>query len=392
MSINNNVLYKRELSLNSLASSCFLFGPRMTGKTHLLNRLKASVYYDILDPQLEKQLLTQPEIFWQEISALKPGSRVIIDEIQKTPVLLDYVQMGIDRHNLQFFLSGSSARKLKRGKANLLGGRAVDLHLHPLTYKELGKSFNIHNALNFGSLPLIAAMLAKKQKTQAIQQLKSYITTYIKEEIQAEALVRKLSSFYRFLDVAAQCNGQMIEFSNISRECAVHQNTVKEHYSILEDTMLGRFVWPFNRSERKKARPKFYFFDCGVVKALQGRLTNKPTPAELGVLFETWLGGELFRIKDYSQSECRISLWRKEKWEIDFLIHTNKAPLLAIECKSGKQIKNTHSIKAFQKDFPKTPVIICSIKDQRIRKIGANIWVEPYFKTLERCRALMKQK
>ena len=231
MIINNNILYKRELDLKPLLSSCFLFGPRMTGKTYLLSQLKHATYYDLLDPQLEKQFLTHPETFWEEISALKSNSRVIIDEIQKAPVLLDYVQMGIDRKNLQFFLSGSSARKLKRGKANLLGGRAIDLYLHPLTYKEIGRSFKIHNILNFGSLPLITSLLSKNQKKQAIQQLKSYITTYIKEEIQAEALVRKLNSFYRFLDVAAQCNGQMIEFSNISRECAVHQNTVKEHYS-----------------------------------------------------------------------------------------------------------------------------------------------------------------
>ena len=154
--------------------------------------------------------------------------------------------------------------------------------------------------------------------------------------------------------------------------------------------MLGRFIWPFNRSERKKARPKFYFFDCGVVKALQNRLTDKPTPEALGVLFETWIGNELLRIKDYHQSECHISLWRKGKWEIDFLIHTNKNPLLAIECKSGKQIKNKHSIRAFQKDFPKTPVVICSLNDKRVRKIGKNIWVEPYSKTIKRFRSLTK--
>ena len=384
-------MYKRELQLKNCPSSCFLFGPRMTGKTQLLKQLKTDAYYDLLDPVLEREFLTRPETFWQEISAFKPGSKIIIDEIQKAPILLDYIQMGIDRKKIQFFLSGSSARKLKRGKANLLGGRALDLYLHPLTYKELGKDFSIHNILNFGSLPLISALLADGQTKTVLQQLKSYITIYIKEEIQAEALVRKLSSFYRFLDVAAQCNGQMIEFANISRECAVHQNTVKEHYTILEDTLIGRFVWPFNRSERKKARPKFYFFDCGVVKALQSRLNSRPTSFELGFLFETWIFNELTRIKDYSQSEHQISLWRKNKWEIDFLIHSGTKPLLAIECKSGKQIKNTHSIKAFQKEFPKIPVVICSFQDIRTRKISTNLWVEPYKKTIARYRSLVEK-
>ena len=382
------MVYKRELQLNQKDASCFLFGPRMTGKTLLLKQIKKAVYYDLLDPKLEREFLTQPEMFWQEISSLKPGSKVIIDEIQKVPQLLDYIQMGIDRKKMQFFLSGSSARKLKRGKANLLGGRAWDLHLHPLTLKELGKNFNIYNVLNFGSLPLISALMACGKKKTAVQQLKSYVSTYLKEEIQAESLVRQLSSFYRFLDVSAQCNGQMIEFANIARECAVHQSTVKEHYSILEDTLIGRFIWPFNRSERKKARPKFYFFDCGVVKSLQNRLTSRPVPEEQGILFETWIAGELIRIRDYKQYEHRICLWRKEKWEIDFLICSGKKPLLAIECKTGKQIKNTHSIKAFQKDFPKTPVIICSLQDSRTRKIGGNVWLEPYKKTMERYRNL----
>ncbi|MDE0151373.1 MAG: AAA family ATPase [Bdellovibrionales bacterium] len=376
--------------MKDYSSSCFLFGPRMTGKTHLLSQCKSAVFYDLLDPQLEKDFITHPQMFWEEISALKTGSQVIIDEIQKVPSILDYVQMGIDQKNLQFFLSGSSARKLKRGKSNLLGGRALDLKLHPLTIKELGKDFNIHNVLLFGSLPLISSLVAQKQNKRVVRQLKSYVTTYIKEEIKAESLVRNLSSFYRFLDVAAQCNGQMIEFSNISRECSVHMNTVKEHYSILEDTLMGRFIWPFDRSERKKARPKFYFFDCGIVRALQNRLTDKPATEELGFLFETWVANELIRVRDYMEYAHQISCWRKDKWEIDFLIHSGKKPIMAIECKSGKQIKNKHSIKAFQREFPKTPVIICSLYEKRSRKIGEHVWVEPYVKTIEKYRRILK--
>ena len=360
----------------------------MTGKTSLLNQLGADVCFDLLDPQVEIAFRTRPHEFWEAISFLKPNMVVMVDEIQKIPKLLDYVQMGIDRKKIRFFLSGSSARKLRHGGANLLGGRAIYFNLHPLTAHELGKDFNINTILRFGSLPLISSLIVQNHSKEAISHLKSYVTTYIKEEIKAESLVRKLDSFYRFLDVAVQCNGQMIEFANVSRECAVHVNTVKEHYSILEDTLMGQFIWPFNRSERKKARPKFYFFDCGVIRALQNRLSDKPTSVEKGMLFETWIANELIRIRDYSEYEHRISLWRKGRWEIDFIIESGGKPLIAIECKTGRQIKNIHSLKAFQKDFPGIPIVICSLSDKRTRKLDKNIWIEPYRKTINRYREL----
>lgn len=388
MYTNNNKSYKREPNLGQMESSCFLFGPRMTGKTSLLCKLKTDAYYNLLDPELELRLRTRPSEFWEEISSLKSGAKVIVDEVQRIPVLLDYVQMGIDQKNIQFFLSGSSSRKLKRGYANLLGGRALCMYLHPLTSYELGKDFNIQNILRFGSLPLMASMLAQGKLPTVKQQLKSYVITYIKEEIQAEALVRHLNSFHRFLSIASVCNGQMIEFANISRECEVPASTVKEYYSILEDTLIGHFIWPFHRSERKKARPKFYFFDCGVIRALQSRVTDQPTPEEVGVLFETWVANELIRIRDYLGYEHQISLWRQGRWEIDFIIESSKGPLLAIECKSRKFVKNQHAIKAFQKCFPKVPLVICSLKDQRTRKLGDGIWIEHYTKTIQRYRKL----
>ncbi len=392
MRINNKGLYKREIDLNRFSSSLFLFGPRLTGKTHLLTRLKADAFYDLLDPELDLRFRVRPQEFWEEISLLKKGARVIVDEIQKCPELLNYVQMGIERKKIQFLLSGSSARKLKRGQANLLGGRAIPLTLHGLTVKEQGADFHIDRALCFGSLPLICSLLAKGDRETAIHHLKSYVRTYIREEIQMEALVRKLSDFHRFLNVAGQCNAQMIEFANISRECAVHVNTVKEHYSILEDTLTGQFVYPFNRSERKKARPKFYFFDCGVVRALMGSLTAPPGPEELGRLFETWVFNELIKIRDYEGAEHRISLWRKGRYEVDFLIESAQGPLLAVECKSGRQIKNQLSLRAFRQDFPKTELIICSLRDRRARQTGDNIRVEPYNSVLQLYRKMAKNR
>ena len=388
MRTNNNILYKRELKLNKFNSSVFLFGPRMTGKTKLLKQLKADAFYDLLDPHLEMRLRFRPEEFWEEVAVLKPGACVIIDEIQKLPQLLDYVQMGIDRKNIQFLLSGSSARKLKRGASNLLGGRALYFTLHPLTAKELGRDFHLPDVLCFGSLPPISVLLTKGGQKTAIEQLKSYALTYIKEEVQAEAHVRHLDSFLRFLSVASQCNGQMIQFANISRECAVHQNTVKEYYSLLEDTLIGNFVWPFHRSERKKSRPKFYFFDCGALRALQQRLSSAPTGQELGFLFETFVFNELKRIRDYSLYEHSISVWRKNHWEIDFLITAGNQPLMAVECKSGRQLLNRNSIEAFRKDFPKVPIIVCSMMDKRSRQWGDNVFIEPFHKLLSRYRNL----
>ena len=382
--------YKRELDIRSCPSSLFLLGPRQVGKTYLINQLDVAAYYDLLDAQLEMDFRLRPQLFWEEIASLKPGSQVIVDEIQKVPSLLNYVQMGIEKKRLQFFLSGSSARKLKRGKANLLGGRAIDFKLHPLTKKELGVHFNIEQVLSYGSLPFISTLIAKKQENLAKDHLRSYVTTYLKEEVKAEALVRQLGSFQRFLEVAGQCNAQMIQFSNISRECSVPASTVKEYYSVLEDTLIGYFLRPFARSERKKARPKFYFFDCGVVRALQRRLSGSPSPEELGILFETNLANELIRIKDYTKSDYQISLWRSGKWEIDFLIELDDQPMMAIECKTSLQIKNKNSIKAFREKFPRVPLIICSLQEERTRKLNDHLWIESYGKTLERYRELLE--
>lgn len=393
MSINNNKQFIRELSLKKQNLSAFLFGPRMTGKTSLLKLVHpVEAYYNLLDPELEIRLRGNPKEFWEEIAQFKRGDLIIIDEVQRLPVLLDYVQMAMDELNLRFYLSGSSARKLKRGGANLLGGRALDLKLHPLTVQELKDDFSLKNALQFGTLPRVSQILstsnrsAQQLKREGMLLLKSYVTTYIKEEIQAEALVRKLDSFQRFLNVAAQSNGQMIEMANISRECSVPQNTVKEYYSILEDTLIGRMVWPFDRSERKKARPKFYFFDCGVLRALQNRVSEAPSPAEKGNLFETWFINELFRILDYTEKEHRISLWRLGKWEIDILIESSTGPLLAIECKTGKQLKRPHAIKAFRKTFPKVPLFIASLLDTRPRKLADQITIYPYLEVLKMYR------
>ena len=363
------MIFKRTLKPGTYNSSCFLFGPRMTGKTTLLTKSGIKNYFDLLDPELELHYSAQPRRFWEQVSALGENAFIVIDEIQKVPALLNYVQMGIDRYAQKYILSGSSARKLKRGGANLLGGRALDLKLHPLTVEEIDSKITIESVLQFGTLPKICSLLCEEEKDLVNGHLKSYVTTYIKEEIQAEALTRNVGSFQRFLSVAGQSNGQVIEFANISRECSVPASTVKEYYQILEDTLIGFLLWPFDRNERKKARPKSYFFDCGVVRALQNRLTDPPTPREKGFLFETWLTNELIRLNDYYNKSHEFSFFREKNHEIDLIISNSKGPVLAIECKSGNTDISKDTIKWFQRKFSKTPLIIASFTDDRKRMV-----------------------
>ena len=244
------------------------------------------------------------------------------------------------------------------------------------------------NALSYGTLPKITNLVISKQLEEARLMLKSYVTTYIKEEIQAEAIVRSIGSFQRFLDIAGQSNSQMIEYGNISRESQVQSSTVKEFYTILEDTLLGQFIWPFDRSERKKSRPKFYFFDCGVVRALNNRLNDPTTPSELVFLFETWFVNELTRIRDYHQKELKISLWRKDKYEIDIVVENHVGIALAIECKSGKNISEFNSIYAFKKQFPKTPILIASKDDIKPRKLDNGIEIFSWKDAIEMFKSM----
>ncbi len=381
-------MYERELDLERFSSSCLLLGPRMTGKTSLLNQLKSHYFLDLLIPENELSYGKEPRRFWSELQALKPGQLAIVDEVQRVPALLDYVQKGIEELGIRFLLTGSSARKLRRGAANLLGGRALDLRLHPLSLKELGKTFQLSQALSFGTLPKIWQLLSTQNSAEVFLTLRSYLTVYLKEEIQAEAIVRQLGAFQRFLDVAAQSNGQMIEYDNIARECQVSASTVKDYYEILEDTLFGSFLWPYNRSERKKSRPKFYFFDCGVVRAIQERLTSKPSSEELGYLFETWFYNELRRIRDYTSKEHRISLWREARWKVDFFVERSQKPLLAIECKSGRHLKKIEALRAFKVRFPKVPLIVASMTEERKQKLEDGIEVWPYSTVLEHYRKM----
>ena len=355
----------------------------MTGKTFLLRRLHSALFIDLLDPETELSFSRSPVIFWEKLQALHKNDLVIVDEVQRVPMLLDYVQKGIEEIGLRFILSGSSARKLRRGSANLLGGRALDLRLYPLTNVEVGKGFDINMAVSYGTLPRVVTTFLEGKVDDVRRQLKAYGTIYIKEEVQAEALTRNVSAFQRFLSVAAQMNAETIEFASVARDSSVPMSTVKEYFSILEDTLLGDFLWPWDKSERKKARPKFYFFDCGVVRALQNRLIDPPTPQERGFLFETFFYNEIKRLRDYHEKPYELSFWREGKNEIDILVKGSRGPVMAFECKTSSETISDATRTAFRKRFSELPLFAVSLKDTHPRKLDNGVVILPWRQALD---------
>ncbi len=362
----------------------------MTGKTSMLADAPSDLTFDLLDLTTELTLRSQPARFLERIASLPPGSTVIVDEVQKIPELLNYIQIGIEKYGLRFILSGSSARKLKRGYANLLGGRALDFRLHPLTHRELGADFDIHLALRFGTIPKIYLLAKAGNELEARLVLSSYHSTYLKEEIQSEALVRNLTGFHRFLPVAASCDAREIAYSNVARDAQLSDSTVKDYFSILEDTLLARFVWAWDASERKKSHPKFYMFDSGVTRVLLNRVVDPPSSGELGYLFESWFVNELHRFRDYYFKTDQLSYWKHGGNEVDLLIHNRGHFRLAIEIKSGEIHPNDlRGIRAFKQRFPEVPAIVASFKDSEERAIGEGIRVVPWKTALDMAVALM---
>jgi predicted AAA+ superfamily ATPase len=344
-------MLNRALNISNCNHSFFLFGPRQTGKTFLINNFfKFDLYINLLKSSEHRRYSLNPDILAKEISSLKNNSAIIvIDEIQKVPQLLDEVQSVMQNHPaMQFVLTGSSARKLKRAGANLLGGRAVTRYLHPLTHKEMKSDFDLDCVLRFGSLPKI--FLEKNEATKA-RLLKAYVETYLKEEIQQEALTRNIPAFSFFLELAGFENGHIINFSDLSKKIGVHGATVKEYFHILEDTLIGFFLYPYKKSIRKKivSHPKFYFFDTGIVSCLQKRLSEPFTPATppYGHAFEHWVILETKRLIDYAEIEASLSFFRTtDDAEVDLVLEIH-GKTWAIEIKSAAE-PNPSSFKGLK--------------------------------------------
>ena len=334
--------------------SFFLFGPRGTGKSTLLKERfdkNKCLWLDLLDSDIEDQFFRNPSQLYAIVKALSEEViYVIIDEIQKIPKLLDEVHRLIEETDKIFILTGSSARKLKHGGANLLAGRAFVYHLYSLSCFELKEQFDLGKALQWGTLPKIFSFEEDEEKNTF---LRSYADTYLKEEIWNEHLIRKLQPFRRFLEVAAQCNGKIINYANIARDVGVDDKTIKEYFFILEDTMVGFFLEPFHNSFRKRLveKPKFYFFDLGVVRSLSRTLSIPliPRTAAYGEAFEHFILLEFIRLGSYFQPDYRFSFIRTAgDVEVDLVIERPGKPLLCIEIKSTDAI-NTIDISAFYK-------------------------------------------
>jgi uncharacterized protein len=372
-------MYKRILNLK-LASdhSCFLWGPRQSGKSTLLKSLfPGSMYYDLLLSDLYSRMLRNPAIIREEchskgINGQNQSDPIIIDEVQKLPVLLDEVHWLIENMGLKFILCGSSARKLKRGHGNLLGGRAIRYELFPLVYKEI-TDFSLDKALNIGLIPSIYTSNIPERLIQ------SYIGDYLREEIAVEAITRNIPAFSRFLEVAAISNGEMINYKNISAECRVSAPTVKEYFQILSDTLLGKFVHAYKKRAKRRLiqASKFYFFDVGLVSSLTKRGKVEQGSELFGRAFEHFIFMEISAHSSYSELFYPISYWRTASgFEIDFILGDCE---IALEVKSSAMVHNQHlkGIRAFMEEYSPRRCIVVSM-DPSPRKTEDGIEILPW--------------
>lgn len=302
--------------------------------------------FDLLDFELANELISYPNNLLHRLAPhTGKKSWVILDEVQKAPPLLDLVHKLILEGNFKFALTGSSARKLKRGAANLLAGRAFVYHLFPLSSSEAGVRFNLTEALKFGTLPEIFKFNEEPDKARF---LKAYAETYLKEEIITEQIVRNLPPFRRFLDVAAQMNTEIVNYSNIARDIHSDPKSVSGYYDILEDTLLGFRLPAHHKSVRKqqKKAPKFYFFDTGIVRALANQADYDliPKSFEYGQLFESFVINELHRLLTYRGKQFRLSFLRvKEDLEIDLIVERGRSAPALVEIKSSAKVDERHA-------------------------------------------------
>lgn len=387
-------MYPRLLALPK-KRSYFLFGARNTGKSTLveLEHYHSCLRIDLLDSDEEARFLRDPNELRRIVDTLpETTTHIIIDEIQKAPKLLDIIQILMGKTKKYFVMTGSSARKLKQGGANLLAGRAFVYNLYPLSYFELGRDFDLDAVLRWGSLPAIFSAETEAEKQDFLH---AYAHTYLKEEIAQEQVVKHLDPFRRFLEVAAQCNGKIVNYANISRDVGVDSKTVKNYYSILEDTLIGFHLDPFHNSFRKRLsqKPKFYFIDPGIVRAL-ARLISiplAPQTSAYGEAFEHYIVLECFRLAAYFNREFRFSYLRTPAdVEIDLIVERPGKPLLCIEIKSAT-IVSPQSLRSFielTKDISGAEAI-CLCNEKYAKQIE-NVMVFPWKEGLKKYFMLEK--
>jgi predicted AAA+ superfamily ATPase len=364
--------------------SAFLWGPRKTGKSTLLrSSFPESIVYDFLKTDLLLQLTRRPALLREQLLAQPTPSRthpVILDEVQKVPQILNEVHWLIENEKRQFILCGSSFRKLKRGQANLLGGRAWRYELFPFITQEI-PGFDLLRALNQGMIP--EHYLATH--SHSLKSLKAYVQDYLKEEVFSEGLTRNIPAFSRFFEAMGYSHGELTNYTAIARDSGIDSKTVKEYYQILVDTLLGRFVSPFKKKQNRQIitkAPKFYLFDVGVASILTGRRVNDRRGRDFEKAFEHFIFMELSAHSSYSGLDYNITFWRtKTGLEVDFILGNGE---VAIEVKGGERVNRSslRALKAFVEEHsPRHALVVAN--EQQERAVGG-IRILPWKIFLER--------
>ena len=371
----DNFVRRLKFSLPA-GQSAFLWGARMTGKsTWLRTNFPDSLYYDFLKTDVMLEFSKRPALLREQLLAKDPGALkppVILDEVQKVPRILDEVQWLIEHRGLSFILCGSSARKLKRGQANLLGGRAWRFAMLPLTSNEIPE-LDLLQALNRGLIPSHYRQSAYRRS------LSAYVQDYLKEEVINEGLTRNIPAFSRFFEAIGYAHGELTNYSNIARDCGVDAKTVKEYYQILVDTLLGSFVPPFKRRQNRQVINKaarFYLFDVGVAGALIKRNLPEAKGELFGKAFEHFIYMEILAHRTYCELDYDINFWRtKSGLEVDFILGGGE---IALEVKGAGNIRDNqlHALRSFAAEFkPKYALVVCNEAEERL---AGNISILPW--------------
>lgn len=348
-----------------LDGSVFLFGARQTGKSTFLEmQFPDAVYIDLLDAKLRRRFRAKPELLYEMLQDKQEGSIVVIDEIPLVPELLNEVHRLIQKNGLRFVLCGSSARKLKRKGHDTLGGRALPCYFYPFVSAEIA-DLDLDKALLYGMLP--PHYLAKKPE----RLLDGYIDVYLREEIKEESLVRNLDAFERFMEVAAICDGDIVNYENIANDCQVSAKTVKEYFGILSDTLIGYTIPAYTKVVKRKVvqAPKFYYFDVGVYNHLLNRTSLAPGTSEYGHCFEHFVIQELMAYIGYTHNRKKLSYWHTYNGkEVDAVIGDAE---IGIEIKSTEDVQSKHmsNFKEYSEEFPNSRCIVVS-RDPITRRVG----------------------
>lgn len=362
--------FKRIIPLETVLKrkSVLLLGPRRTGKSFfIINQIKPDRIINLLEADTFRKFSARPELLREVIQ--DKDKIVAIDEIQKLPSLMDEVHSLIETRGINFILTGSSARKLIRSHTSLMAGRAKRMYLHPLVSAEI-TNYKLNEILKHGSLPIVF------NTDDPWDELKDYTGLYLKEEILAEALVRKVENFSRFIDFAAMSNGQILNYESIARDAQVPARTIREYYALLEDTLMGFILHPIKSTVKRKciSTGKFYFFDIGVLNSIVGRKTVSAKTKEYGALFEHFIFLELKAYINYFSTDSQLGFWRSDENEVDFVVNGK----IAIEVKATEMVQEKHlkGLLKFGQNEKGDKKIIVSL-DKNKRTIG-EINIYPY--------------